>query len=124
VIARAQKSPLRDAALLAYLNGLEIQDEYLFTDPGVIADCQLPGKVDVHARFDNDSFSDARAEATQHDSFNRVGNGQRREKQQAFAQIPNRLDPKWSPAIQPFARIKKIITHAQHIFLRCGSGFG
>jgi hypothetical protein len=36
---------------------LKVKYEHLFTDPGVVTNLQLPGKVDIHTGFDDYAVS-------------------------------------------------------------------
>jgi hypothetical protein len=76
VVARAEKRALGNTALRTDLYGLEIQNKNLLTHPSEVAQSELPGKMNVDARFDHDAPSNLRAKAAQQGAFEPGRHGQ------------------------------------------------
>ena len=62
VIARAEECALRDTTMRPYNDRLHVEQEHLFTDPGMVPHLELPGKMHVHPRFDVHVRADPGAE--------------------------------------------------------------
>src|ERR1700722_611939 len=52
VIGRAHECALRGTEMRSYNDRLHVEQEPLFTDPGMVPPLELPGKLHVHPRFD------------------------------------------------------------------------
>ena len=57
------------AAVVTKGNLAEVVDPCVFTDPAVIADCELPRVLDSNARFEDHTAPDVCAEKAQEDAL-------------------------------------------------------
>ena len=100
MVPGANKRALRNAAVCSNHDWFKVEEKHLFPDPGMVANLQLPRKMDVHARLDIDLPADPGAEKPQQRAFERSGPRQRRQEKEAFQQIPRRLNQPGAAAAQ------------------------
>jgi hypothetical protein len=93
MVARTQEDALRHAAMGANRNQLEVQNENLLSDPGVITNFQFPREMNIDARLDDHPSADARAKQTQQPAFYGGRDRPGRKKKDAFGQVPKGFKP-------------------------------
>ncbi len=99
------------------VDGFKIQDESLLADPSVIAHGQLPGKMNVHAGFDDHAAAHLGAEKAEDGPFAGRWNWQRGEEEAAFDQIPQSFHEFGPATIQSHTGIEQI--EAEPGFIIC-----
>jgi hypothetical protein len=61
MIASAKEDALRDARVGSNKNRFKIQNEHLLPNPAPFSQLQFPGKMNIHTRFDVNTYTHLRA---------------------------------------------------------------
>src|SRR5450631_3724006 len=112
VVAGEQIRSLRDANVVADGHADEVVDPRAFADPGVLADAQMPGVLDVYPRLDNHPRADARAEQAKQCSLGSRDRQQPSRKQRGIADVPEQAHDKATPwGVAPVVVVRQIDCH-------------
>jgi hypothetical protein len=114
MITGAEERALRKTTMGSDLHRFQVENEHFLANPRVIAHVQFPGEMNVDARFDDHAAADFSAEAPEQAALEPGREGQRRQKEKTFEQIPDRLDQSGATAIQTFGGVKQVVSYASH----------